>query len=279
LPKGEVEPEPRDGERVLLLTHIERGFSMPPHPFFRAFLNYFGAQLHHLPPNAIAYLSCFITLCECFLGCPPHWGLFKHIFSVRSQAVKKANPKDSKTHVIQLCGGLGIQKRGRSGFPSMTFPDSVRGWQSTWFYCKDVASPNMSTGLPPFTLDRPVTPKPLYVTKVEKIQVGILVNAISELIRGGVTGLDLLETFLSRRIQPLQARDHTMWHYSGPEDTTRTHPEEVSDQTVSQWLRSITGACDNPEGSKRIPPFSALNPPKNLVSYIFVDCFNILPSN
>lgn len=70
------------------------------------------------------------------------------------------------------------------------------------------------------------------MSEEEKIQVGILVNAVVNLIRGGVTGMDLLESFLSRRIQPLQARDHTMWHYSGPEDTTRTHPEEVFEETV-----------------------------------------------
>lgn len=80
----------------------------------------------------------------------------------------------------------------------MNFPESVRGWQSTWFYCKDVASPNMSTGLPPFILDRPTTPRTLSVAKGEKVQVGILVNAVVDLVRGGVTGMDLLEMFLSR---------------------------------------------------------------------------------
>lgn len=37
LPKGELEPEPREGERVLLLTHIEQGFSLPLHSFIRGF--------------------------------------------------------------------------------------------------------------------------------------------------------------------------------------------------------------------------------------------------
>src|SRR3954467_14812443 len=41
LPGKEVEPQPLDGERVLLATHIDRGFSRPPHPFFRSFLNFF----------------------------------------------------------------------------------------------------------------------------------------------------------------------------------------------------------------------------------------------
>ena len=84
LPEGEMEPQPRPGECVLLATHVDRGFSLPPHPFFRGFLNFFGAQLHHFSPNTIMYLAAFVSMCENFLGCRPHWGLFKHIFTIRS---------------------------------------------------------------------------------------------------------------------------------------------------------------------------------------------------
>lgn len=101
---GEIEPAPRQDERVLLVTHIRRGFSMPPHPFLRGFLSYFGAQLHHLPPNAIVYLCAFVSLCENFIGCHPHWGFFKHIFTCRTMTVKKADPEGGKTNVVQLCG-------------------------------------------------------------------------------------------------------------------------------------------------------------------------------
>jgi hypothetical protein len=130
----------------------------------------------------------------------------------------------------------------------------------------------MSTGLPPFTLDRPTTPPSLVVTEAEKADVDILMKLVVELVRSGVTGLDLLEVYLGRRIQPLQARDHPMWYYSGADDTTRTHPEEVPETTVAQWLRSITGARDNPRGSRRIVPFSANHQPK-LVSLAVTDCF------
>ena len=34
LPEGETEPAPKEGECVLLLSHVFRGFSWPPHPFF-----------------------------------------------------------------------------------------------------------------------------------------------------------------------------------------------------------------------------------------------------
>ena len=45
-----------------------------------------------------------------------------------------------------------------------------------------------------------------------------------------------------------------MWLYSGLEDTTRIHPEEVTDKMLEGWLSSITGNKDNPRGARRIPP-------------------------
>ena len=222
--------------------------------FFRGFLNFFGAQLNHFNPNSIAYLVAFVSMCENFLGCRPHWGLFKHIFTCRSQTVKKASPDEDRTKVIQMCGGLGIQMRSKSTLPAMTLPESVRGWQSTWFYCQDESTPGQSTGLPPFSMDRVDKPSSLKVTSEEKAQVQVLAGRVVELVREGVTGMDLLEVFLRRRIQPLQARDHPMWLYSGLDDTTRVHPEEVTDEMLEGWLSSITGNKDNPRGARRVIP-------------------------
>ena len=115
----------------------------------------------------------------------------------------------------------------------MTLPESVRGWQSTWFYCQDVVAPSQSTGLPHFLFDRVQTPAPLKVTAAEAVETKMLVERVVQLINQGVTGMDLLEVFLSRRIQPLQARDHSMWMYSRAGDTAWVHPEEVPAKTVA----------------------------------------------
>ncbi|KAI4999744.1 hypothetical protein ZWY2020_004333 [Hordeum vulgare] len=261
--ENEVEPVPREGERVLLLSQVYRGFSLPPHPFFKGIMNHFGHNFTTFPPNAIAHLSAFIVMCECFIGCPPHWGLFKHIFSARSQTIKRLSQSDDKTHLLQLYGGLGFQKKSRSSYPALQLSESVRNWQSTWFYYEDVACPNASTGLPPFSLDCPAPPKQLALTKTEKIDIQPLVDALVDVVRRGVTGIDLLEIFLGRRIQPLQARDHAMWHYMGPEDSTRTNVLSVTEETVASWVLQITRACENPRGSRRVRAFSADNPPPN----------------
>ena len=92
----------------------------------------------------------------------------------------------------------------------------------------------------------------------------MLVEKVVQLINEGVISLDLLEVFLSRRIQPLQARDHPMWLYSRPDDTARVHPEEVPPKTVAMWLKSITGNQDNPRGARRVPPFDQSHAPEQV---------------
>ena len=98
----------------------------------------------------------------------------------------------------------------------------------------------------------------------EKAQVRVLVERVVQLIRDGVTGMDLLEVFLRRRIQLHQARDHPMWMYSGLDDTTRIHPEEVNDDTLEKWLSGITGNKDNPRGARRVPPFDQSHEPEKV---------------
>ena len=141
----------------------------------------------------------------------------------------------------------------------MALPESVRGWQSTWFYCQDIATPGHSTDLPTFSLDRAQKPSSLKVTAAERVETDMLVERVVQLINQGVTGMDLLEVFLSRRIQPLQARDHPMWMYSGANDTAWVHPEEVTAATVAQWLNGITGSKDSPRGARRVDLFDTDN--------------------
>ena len=103
-------------------------------------------------------------------------------------------------------------------------------------------------------MDRVGKPSSLKVIPEDKAQVKVLVERVVQLISDGVTGMDLLEVFLRRRIQPLQYRDHPMWMYSGTEDITRIHPEEIDNAMLERWLASITGNKDNPRGARRIPP-------------------------
>ena len=60
--------------------------------------------------------------------------------------------------------------------------------------------PGQSTELPPFYMEQVRKPSSLKVVPEEKAQVKVLVERVVQLICDGVTGMDLLEVFLRRRI-------------------------------------------------------------------------------
>ena len=107
---GEAEPHPRDDERVLLLSHVDRGFSLPPHPFLLDFLAFTGSQLHHIVPNSITLLASFFSLCEGFLGIDPHWNLFRTIYTIKPQKIKKSGEMEMN----HLCVGGCSSRRDRA---------------------------------------------------------------------------------------------------------------------------------------------------------------------
>ena len=81
-PGPEVFPKPPPGWVVVFLYFFEHGLSLPAHEFLRGFLFIHGVQLFQLTPNTIFHLSFFFTLCECFLGVEPHWGLWKKLYCI-----------------------------------------------------------------------------------------------------------------------------------------------------------------------------------------------------
>lgn len=71
-------PQPRasDKERVCFVPHLMHGLGCPIHPFIRSLFFLYGLQLHHLSPNCILHIACYVMLCEAFLCCEPHLGLW-----------------------------------------------------------------------------------------------------------------------------------------------------------------------------------------------------------
>ena len=125
LPRGEQRPRPEGQERVVFLTHFERGFGLPASTFFRAFLEFFGLQPHHLGAGAIVQLSSFVTLCEGYLGVEPTIDLWARFFSLKQQGPSAGEFADCATAVIS--------KRSGADFPKIPVEDSTKKWQNSFF--------------------------------------------------------------------------------------------------------------------------------------------------
>ena len=150
LPGNEVIPNPASGWRVMFVAFLVRGLSLPAHEFLRGLLFVYGVQLHQLTPNSILHIVCFITLCECFLGIHPHWGLWKHIFQVKRQSGKNA---------VFDVGGFGVSVRSDAEYFDRKMLESAQNWRKKWFYIRDEPGAGQQYGLEKFSADAVVTRK------------------------------------------------------------------------------------------------------------------------
>ncbi|KAK1678685.1 hypothetical protein QYE76_039533 [Lolium multiflorum] len=100
-----------------------------------------GYRLHYLTPKSILHISIFITLCECFLGTPPNWGLWKRIFLVR---------RNSSHNTAYNVGGVFICIRPDVEYFDVKFPDSVQGWRKRWLYIREEDVDSQEYNVAPF---------------------------------------------------------------------------------------------------------------------------------
>ncbi|KAM0916556.1 hypothetical protein ACQ4PT_010105 [Festuca glaucescens] len=107
MPGDESSPHPPIGFRVTFVDFLIRGLAVPVHEFLRGLLFIYGIQLHQLTPNSLLHISIFITLCECFLGIHPHWGLWKRIFYLRRNNSKNVayNPLQARKNPLWMYTG------------------------------------------------------------------------------------------------------------------------------------------------------------------------------
>jgi hypothetical protein len=234
VPGSEATPRPLPDERVCFAAFMQRGVSLPVHAFLRGLLHAYGIQLHDLTPNSILQASCFVTLCECFLGVFPHWGLWKKIFDVKRCCERYQT------------GGVQFSVKSDVVYFDLQQKESVAGWRTRWFYIKDEAVTGQQFGLPPFDLTAVVKRTRAWrheLSERELAEVEPMYNRVIELKRAAgreVTGLHLITLFIRRCVQPLQHRSSPMWRFSGGEDPTRVRQEDYSTSELETRVQRLT---------------------------------------
>jgi hypothetical protein len=70
-----------DSTTICFESYLIVGLGLLPRKFLSSIMNFLGCELVHFTPNAIASLSCFAILCECWLGIAPNTSLFWYFYS------------------------------------------------------------------------------------------------------------------------------------------------------------------------------------------------------
>ncbi|KAK1646611.1 hypothetical protein QYE76_064416 [Lolium multiflorum] len=264
LPGDESFPRPRIGYRVTLVDHLIRVLSAPIHEFLRGLLFVYGIQLHQLTPNSILHISIFITLCECFLGTHPHWGLWKHIFCIR---------RNSSRNVAYNVGGIVICIRPDVDYFDVKFPDSVQGWRRRWLYIREEGVGSQENNIAPFDGAAKIIRRQSWdaeASQEEKTATDSLMKRIRELqnTRGKeLSGVQITaHHFLRIRVQPLQARKNPLWMYTGEEEDVDRVSEDLSVKDLERLVRRFSSLSKKSEvpASCRVEPYSGNHAlPKN----------------
>ena len=92
-PANDREPNPPTGYVVCFQSFLEWGFGMPAGRLIRAILHYYVVELHNLNPNSVMQAAVFAMVCEGFLGVPPHWNLWLHLFKVEMSSRNEGGEK------------------------------------------------------------------------------------------------------------------------------------------------------------------------------------------
>jgi hypothetical protein len=75
IPKVDV-PIVNDSTTISFESYLIVGLGLSPSKFLSSIMNFLGCELVHFNLNAIAALSYFTILCECWLGIAPDTNLF-----------------------------------------------------------------------------------------------------------------------------------------------------------------------------------------------------------
>ncbi|KAK1604939.1 hypothetical protein QYE76_028612 [Lolium multiflorum] len=259
LPRDEIESVLEPGESVVFLAHFERGFGLPASDFFRQFLDFYQLQPHHLPGNAIFYLSCYVSFMEGYIGLLPTKETFARFFSLRINSVQGKDIPKPKPPV--QCGSCIIGTRQGSPFFKFFGLESCRAWQETFFYVKNTGATDL-INLPAFNPGAPTKANWGYNPGTNHIETNRIVRFMEQLMKEtDICSDDIIRTFISHRVLPLQRRAHKISEMYGPRDPTKITGLPLSKEDVVLKARQICQTAMPMDWEWGFVPLSSTNPP------------------
>ena len=94
-----------------------------------------------------------------------------------------------------------------------------------------------------------------------------MMREVVNMKKRGLDAMDLIALFVSRRVQPLQARARRMWEYTGLEDPTRYNNRAMSQKEFDQLMRVITSVTHGAQMHGRVRPLDSNRSPVLVIHF------------
>ncbi|KAM0895906.1 hypothetical protein ACQ4PT_023558 [Festuca glaucescens] len=259
IPGKECEPTPEPSEVVVFTAHFERGFGLPASDFFRRFLDFYELQPHHLPANAIFYLSSFVSFMEGFVGLLPTVETFAHFYNLRINSIQ--DPQLPTPKPVVQCGAYILTPRQGSPFYKFTGLESCRAWQETFFYVRNAGISDF-INLPAYFPGAPARNNWRFNPREGHVETNRIVRYMEELNDTiDICADDIVRAFISRRVLPLQRRVHKICQMTGRKDPTRITTFSLRKSDVVLKAKQICKTKMPVDWKWGMQPFSRRHPP------------------
>ncbi|XBI57037.1 hypothetical protein VPH35_038518 [Triticum aestivum] len=262
-PAKEITPEPREGERVVFRSHFLRDIGLPVSAFFRSWLEFYQLQPHHLPPNTVVLLSAFVTLCEGYLGVLPTLELWGEFFQSKLGTRMQGVPAQSGAFIAMR------RVAADNPFPVITLIQSVKLWQKSYFYVRNVAPQGDYVNLPAYVAGPPAGRRPQWSYRAVTLTPAgnAAVARVRAMIQSeGLSGPDSLAAFVTRRVLPLQSRPHLICQMSGQLDPSRMCTKDMPHDEVAYMVNYLANCKLSAEWKFGKEPYCRANPPPTVCS-------------
>jgi hypothetical protein len=122
--------------------------------------------------------------------------------------------------------GFSCQVRQDVKYFNLQMTENNPGWRTKWFYARDKSSAGQNFGLEEFRPTTIIRPWASWAHKLSEEEMKTMQPLMEKIQQLRATpekellGLQLIRTFIKRRVQPLVARAHCMWDYTDRRDPT-----------------------------------------------------------
>jgi hypothetical protein len=244
---------------VVFVTHFACGFGLSTSGFFRSLVDKYRLQPHHLPANAYTVLSSFVAFTEGYLSLWPNIELWARHHNLRTQSVQdKSIPPPYKTMVT--CGAAMVMPRRSTKFIRVNSLESCCKWQKTFFYVKNAGTEDF-INLPPYVKSTSEKHNWTYNMGNSHVETNQIYNLICDMHESGLPSPDdLVRTFITRRISPIQRHSHKICQMSGCQDPTRMTTFELDKPEVLAQVKAIAQTTMEPDWEWDLELYSRAHP-------------------
>ena len=117
--------------------------------------------------------------------------------------------------------------------------ESCKKWLRTFFYVKNASKEDL-IGLPVFKIGPPLEKHNCELNPKKKYaEINLINDTVKYLMDDGMVAEDLLATYISRRISPLQHRSHKICHMSGRHDPNRITTVDLNHDQILKRIKVV----------------------------------------